>query len=113
MRVRARRLSVLLPLVLSACAGARPATQVRSAAAARVSVGVLKAPTAAIVDGRSHLVYELLVANPDARSVRLSRLEVDTGAFGRVEYQDAQLSARWKLLTDVDADTLADLRATS
>lgn len=75
-----------------------------------VRVWVLKQPSPAFIDQRQHLVYEVLVENSVAESITLESLEIDAGDFTPRSYESKAIAALMKLLPQVDADTLPDLR---
>ena len=63
------------------------------------------------MNGRLHLLWELVIDNDGDREIQIESVFVDAGSFGgTITHEGERLAKRMRLLTDLDGETLADLR---
>lgn len=77
-------------------------------AQSEVELSVLKEPTAAVVDGQNHFVYELVVENRTSKDLWLNELSANGGTLGNGQVSKADLEKRFKLLGTTNLETVQD-----
>lgn len=75
---------------------------------AKIRLSTLKSPSASVIDGENHYLYELVIENQSPANVQLRVLNIDGGTLGQLKFDEAQINSRFKLLGQVDLDTVSD-----
>lgn len=76
--------------------------------AVAVDLKVLKEPSPAVIDGKNHFIYELVITNNGPVDLQLKEIEVDGQALGSLHFKEPDLKSRFTLLSLINLDTVSD-----